>query len=1002
MRYLLLIWTFPLSGNYHHGMKLEKYYEDLSVQHIGTEKSRAYYMPLDGSGNSTSLLLSGNDWRVRVYPSPEDVDEMCIDADFDKSAFDQIPVPSTLEMLGYVQKMYTNVNYPFPYDPPYVPVDNPTGVFIKDFDKQTVAGRRYYLYFEGVDSAYFMYLNGEFIGYSEVPHSPSEFDITAKIKNGRNRLVVIVLKYSDGSYLEDQDKFRWSGIFRDVHLLDRPENHIEDFTVTADMHGKVTVTFNRLCGNPHILAVLKDNEGTLIAEKESEGDCIRFEIESPHLWSAEDPYLYSLSLYTGGECIQNRVGCRSVWIENGVVIFNGKPVKFMGVNRHESNPYTGASVTKEDALQDLKMMKTYNFNTIRTSHYPDCPWFYEMCSEYGFYVISEADVECHGVSHLYGGSHQWNFDTIARDRRFLPMILDRNERNVEVLKNQPCIFMWSLGNESGYGECFIETAKWVKERDNTRLVHYEGATHSVLHGVEVDDRYLDVDSFMYNDVNYMDTYFPDPKHPKPAILCEYIHSMGNGPGDPEDYISVIRKHPGIMGGCAWEWCDHATFEGEDPVHGPMYHYGGDAGEFPNDGNFCLDGLVYPDRRPHTGLLEYGNVLRPVRAGLVRQDKAEAVVRFQSFFSFRTLLGIEAVYEVKEHGNVLSGGTILLSSDSGESEEHTIKLPAVGDGDVYLNIFYRYTEGSPLVPSSTIIGFDQILIAEGKKSSMDLPVSSAISVSESAKEYVVSGDGFEYTIDRRKAVFTSIKVSGEERLSKPMDWTLWRAPTDNDRKIKREWKEVNFDRAESRAVSSYSSCDGKIAVLVFDFHLAAVSLQPFMKGVVRMEFNGEGKVKLSVDAERDLVFPFFPRFGAFFHFISDESDVCTYYGYGPYESYIDKRRASRIDRFSSPVSRMHEDYIVPQENGSHYGVTELEVGPVTAYASAPFSFNASYYTPQELERAKHNYELKKSGSLEVHLDYRQSGIGSGSCGPQLMPKYQLSEKHILWDIIIAFR
>ena len=986
---------------YYGGMKLEKYYEDLSVQHVGTEKSRAYYMPLDENGEATSLLLSGQEWKVRVYPSPEDVDGTFIDPAFDSSAFDTIPVPSTLEMLGYVQKQYTNVNYPIPYDPPFVPVDNPTAAYILDFDKKKSALRRYYLYFEGVDSAYFVYLNGKEIGYSEVPHSPSEFDVTDALNDGNNRLAVVVLKYSDGTYLEDQDKFRWSGIFRDVYLLDRPEEHIRDYVVTADMTGLVTLSFTSISGNPDIAVKLSDAEGNVLGQKESDGSPVSFRIDNPHLWNAEEPYLYTLEIAVPGETIVQKTGCRSVWIENSVVLFNGEPVKFLGVNRHESNPKTGATVTREDTLQDLKMMKAYNFNTIRTSHYPDAPWFYEMCDKYGFYVVSEADLECHGVSHLQGGSHQWNFDTIARDRNFLPAILDRNERNVEVNKNFPSVFMWSLGNESGWGECFIETAKYVKKLDPTRLVHYEGAMHSVLHGVEVDDDTIDCDSFMYNEVSFMDSYFPDPKHTKPAFLCEYIHAMGNGPGDIEEYIEVIRKHKEIMGGCAWEWCDHATYEGEDPIHGPMYHYGGDAGEFPNDGNFCLDGLVYPDRRPHTGLIEYGNVLRPVRASLTGQSDDEIFLTLRSYYTFRSLDGIEAVYEIKEHGRLLSSGSFALSALGGEEETVGIARPETGNGDVFINIFYRLSEERPLLEKGLVLGFDQLMLSPGEKKNTGIEAKGKVSLSSDEKFFTVSGEDFEYRFDRRRATLVSAKRGGVERLASPMEWTLWRAPTDNDRKIKKLWKEANFDRAESRAVFSEATTDKSIAMLSFDFHLSAASLQPFMTGRVVMSVNGDGEILVSVRVVRDLVFPFFPRFGALFHLVSDGSDECTYYGYGPHESYVDKHRASRVDYFTLPVARMHEDYIVPQENGSHWGVSEFSAGHICAHAAEPFSFNASYYTADELERASHNYELRESGNLEVHIDYRQSGIGSGSCGPQLVAKYQLSERHIDWDVVISF-
>lgn len=983
-------------------MKLERYYEDLSVQHVGTKESRAYYMPLDENGRDTSLLLSGPSWLFRLYPSPEDADGSFINPESIPDGFAPISVPSCLESLGYVQKQYTNVNYPIPYDPPYVPADNPVGAYILDFSKEKAAGRRYYLYFEGVDSAYYVYLNGEAVGYSEVPHSPSEFDVTDKLRDGENRLSVLVLKYSDGTYLEDQDKFRWSGIFRDVYLLDRPEDHIEDYEITADMHGHVSISFRSLSGKPHIKAVLSDADGRVLFEGESDGEGLSFTVDDPHMWSAEDPYLYSLELSVPGERIRGKVGLRSVWIEGKTVLFNGRPVKFIGVNRHESNPYTGAAVTREDTLEDLKLMKAYNINTIRTSHYPSAPWFYEMCSEYGFYVVSESDVECHGVLYQAGGSHQWNYDTIARDPSFCSMILDRSMMNVEVNKNACCVFMWSLGNESGYGENFIESARWVKERDRTRLVHYEGATHSVLHGVPVDDRYLDVDSFMYPEVSFIDAYYPDPKHEKPSFLCEYMHSMGNGPGDIEDYIEVFRRHPEIMGGCAWEWCDHATYEGEDPAHGPRFHYGGDAGEFPHDGNFCLDGLVYPDRRPHTGLIEYGNVLRPVRARLSAVADGFATIIFRSWFSFRSLEGIEAVYEIKEHGAPVSSGSIALSAAAGSEEEHRIAVPKTGNGDVHVTISYRRTSDEPLVPASVPFGFDQLTISEGEERVTAIQASGSVSIHEDEKSYTVSGEGFEYTVDKRKAVMTSARVNGEERLSSPMEWTIWRAPTDNDRKIKVQWKEDRFDHVSSRAVSSSAACDGDTATLAFSFRLLPMSRQAVISGEVLMSINGKGEMLLSVRAERDMSFTFLPRFGALFHLVSDGSESCTYYGYGPYESYVDKHRASWIDLFEAKVRDMHEDYIVPQENGSHYGVSELSVGPVFAWSGQPFSFNASYYTAKELERAAHNYELVPSGSLELHLDYRQSGIGSGSCGPQLMDRYQLSEKHIDWDIVISFR
>ena len=1002
-------------------MILEKYYENPEVLHVGCEETRCWYMPLDGQEKETGRLLSSVDWRFGYFPCIEDVPEF-YKKDFDEESFGRLEVPSCWQMAGFDQKQYTNTRYPFPCDPPYVPGNNPCGAYIKDFDlDKNETKKEQFLYFEGVDSCFYVWVNGKFVGYSQVSHSPSEFNITGKTKAGRNRLAVLVLKWCDGSYLEDQDKFRMSGIFRDVYLLLRPKERVRDYTVTTPVDfekdsAQVRIRLDAV-GTPQVECALYDGE-TLLAQQAPDADgTVSFTVEHPVLWNAEEPYLYTVKISTPEEVICQRVGIRTITIKNGVVLINEKPVKFKGVNRHDSSPFTGAVISKMDAMFDLRIMKEANINAIRTSHYPNAPWFPELCSEYGFYVIAEADLESHGVQDQYGGGTEKTFSQLAEDPAYREAVIDRSRRNVIRDKNQCCVIFWSLGNESGMGTNIEEAGRWVKQYDPTRLVHYESC-HFQPEGHVKDESMLDVESHMYASTQQIDEYFAAPGEKKPFIQCEFVHAMGNGPGDIEDYMQQIYKYDGFCGGFVWEWCDHATYEGKAADGREMYHYGGDAGEYPHDGNFCMDGLVFPDRRPHEGLYEWKNCIRPVRAELT--DRKKGIVRLHNMLDFRNLNGyVRLQYEIKKAGELLSEGSVdVLDIAPHGCGDIQIDLPGKKEEDCFLLITYYQASKDKLTQIGHVMGFDQIPLSEPKE--RELPFSKlpagekgSVTLTETPYAFCVScssGENFRYEFGKKEGNFIRMEKNGEACITAPVEWNVWRAPTDNDRNIVLEWRKAGYDRSTVKVYRVEAKVRQNVAVITCDFSIAAPVIQPFLHLHAVWSINAAGQVKLVLEGKRNTVFPFLPRFGLKFCLLvtaengekTEAGDVpVSYFGYGPHESYIDKHRASYMDLFSTTVGALHQDYIRPQENGSHYNCSFMQAGGFMAQGKRPFSFNASEYTPEELTEKAHNYELEKAGCVVACTDYKMSGVGSNSCGPALLEQYRFDEEEFQWEMLYSF-
>lgn len=1004
-------------------MIIPHYYENPNLLHENTMPARAYYIPasrrmgdlVEHREESDRIQFLNGTWKFKYYESIYDVKETFYQTEFDVSSFAEVTVPGVWQNEGYNAHQYTNIKYPFPFDPPYVPQDVPCGAYVYDFDyhKDEMAGKAF-LNFEGVDSCFYLWLNGSYVGYSQVSHATSEFDITALIKEGKNTIAVLVMKWCDGSYLEDQDKFRMSGIFRDVYLLKRPAKAIRDYRITTSVENTFARIDLDVSFTEGILTkvTLEDKNGAVAAFGILEKDgTLPLEVACPVLWNTENPYLYTLILETEYETIVDHVGFRTIEIVDKVLFFNGQKIKFRGVNRHDSDPVTGFTIDVKKLMTDLSLMKQHNFNAIRSSHYPNAPYFYQLCDRYGFMVIDEADIEAHGPFMLYRKEdtdynrfHRWN-EQIADDPAWEASILDRVQLMVKRDKNRPSIVMWSMGNESAYGCNFEKALKWTKEYDPTRLTQYESARYR-NYDITYDYSNLDLYSRMYPSLSEIEEYL-EKDGSKPFLLVEYCHSMGNGPGDFEDYFQMIQKHDRMCGGFVWEWCDHAIDKGPAPNGKQMYFYGGDHGETVHDGNFCMDGLVYPDRSPHTGLLEYKNVYRPAR--VVSYEQPTGKLLLHNYMDFDDLKDyVNAKYEVTCDGLTVTSGKLELPSVLPHSEgEVTLPIRVPARGKVFLKITYTLKKEMGLMEKGHSLGFDEVKLGNEdprNQTAVKWLEKAApyqeLEVSENDTQVVVKGNAFLYVYNKKNGMFESLVFAGREYIDRPVELNIWRAPTDNDMYTRLEWKKAHYDKACVRAYHTdiFQSKDG--VSLFVKASMSAATIQKILDASITWHIACDGSITSDIHVKKNEEFPDLPRFGLRL-FLNRNLKNVSYFGMGPHESYRDKHRSTSHGLYRAKVSEMHEDYLMPQENGSHFDCDYVDIANgqfgFAAASEKTFSFNASVYTQEELERAAHNYELEVSDHTVLCLDYAQNGIGSNSCGPVLSDPYRFNDVEFRFSI-----
>lgn len=841
-----------------------------SFARIGTMPHRSYYIPFaeddkiktvygivsrESSSRFTSL---DGIWQIKAHSCVEDFD---INETLDAT----IPVPSCVQMHGYDQIQYLNSRYPFPVILGRIPHDNPCWHYRRSFELKKTEGERYYLNFEGVDSAFYLYVNGQFKGYSQISHATSEFDVTELVVDGENTLDVLVLKWCISTYLECQDKFRFSGIFRNVYMLTRPEKHITDYRINASLDGDDGVlSFKN--ESPLPIEIKLGKQKAVVRSNKT----VEMRIANVSKWTADAPNLYTLELRAGGEKIIEQVGFRTVTIDGKVFKINGEHIKLKGVNRHDFNCKTGATVSLANMVEDLRLMKYLNVNAVRTSHYPNRPEFYQLCDKFGLYVMDEADLETHGAAHRQPGHSDLLWQNYADNEIFEPGITDRHVALVERDKNRPSVIIWSLGNESSFGKAFIKGTKYIRKRDATRPVHYENLQNAAPKYYYT--KLVDMCSMMYPSIERIKKdVLENPKETRPFVMCEYTHAMGNSCGDIADYWELINSSDQLMGAFVWEWADHGikTKKG--------FLYGGDFGEPEHDGNFCCDGLLTPDRKLKSNALE-----------------------------------MRAVY------------------------------------------------GGKRTPKPT-----DVKLPEAKANAGSI----AIEVNEYTGE------------------LTSIKADGREVLRAPMRFNFLRY-TDNERTLYPGWiNKYRLGACRQYALECKKTANG----YSFSGVVAANCFEPAITFDISYAVSGN---ELTVDVGYEFAdyIESPARFGLEFA-VDKAFDKFAYVGFGPTESYVDKKTACDYGYYESTAAENYDlGFVRPQESGSHCDSKYLEVKELfTLTAETPFSFSVNPYTTKQLCETKHNFELPKNDFVNVCVDLALRGVGSHSCGPKLDAKYEIPKK-----------
>ncbi|MEM3545756.1 MAG: glycoside hydrolase family 2 TIM barrel-domain containing protein [Candidatus Bathyarchaeia archaeon] len=1006
------------------------------------------------------------EWKFKLCENPSSTPRDFYKVNFNDEEWDAIQVPSNWQMLGYDKPIYVNVRYPFRADPPKVPRDwNPTGLYRKTFNiPEDWHGRQIFLVFDGVDSAFYVWVNGEIVGYSQDSRLPAEFNITRYVKPGWNLLAVKVLRWSDGSYLEDQDMWRLSGIYRDVYLYCTPPIHIRDFFVRTffdekyqDATLKVRINIRNYSEKTSPLHTLElklyDGEGVqlftepvraYVGEIKPESEAVlevEKKIPKPRKWSAEDPYLYTLILTLRnekGEVVEVescRVGFRQVEIKNGRILINGVPVYLKGVNRHEHDDVRGHAITVESMIKDIELMKKFNFNAVRTSHYPNHPAWYDLCDKYGIYVIDEANIECHGLvgflrtmfqieetfgkhweellrefrEKLEGKTWREVMEEImkrfpryiepAQDPEWLHAFMERFVRMVERDKNHPCVIMWSLGNESGYGPNHDAMSGWVHGYDPTRPVHYEGTIHTAEKKIS---KSVDVISIMYPTLERLVQLAEDPEEDRPVIMCEYAHSMGNSTGNLKEYWETIYKHKRLCGGFIWDWVDQGlkrmTEDGRE-----WWAYGGDFGDEPNDGNFCINGLVWPDRKPHPAMWECKKIQQPVEAEAV--DLAKGVIRVFNRFDFTNLDIVDIFWELSEDGRIIQQGALpKIHTPPHESELITIpfKTPELKPGAEYwLMIRYKLSRDTVWAEKGYEIGWSQFKMPFNTPPkplirAEDMP---PLTVKETDEEVAISGRDFKLTLDKKTGRITSIEYKGFKIVKEGPLLNLWRAPTDNDiPRLAPMWRRAGLDRlrhtAESVKIEKIS--DQVVHVVVEASLHTPENVEKFKcRYTYRIYGSSDVIIDVDVDPAADLP-PSIPRIGLKMT-IPGGFEKFTWFGRGPHENYCDRKEGAAVGVYTGTVDEQYVPYIKPQENGNKTDVRWASLTNDSGFGllivGMPLiEVSAHHYTIEDFEKAKHTYELKRRDDITLNIDYKQSGLGGGSCGPDTLPQYLVKPEH----------
>ncbi len=964
--------------------------------------------------------LDGN-WKFHYAPNPDTLPEGFFAEDFDAAAWDEIEVPGNWMLQGYDKPIYCNVRMPIPNTPPFVPQeDNPTGLYRREFDLPADwQGRRVILFFGGVESAFYVWVNGQKVGFSKDSRLPAEFDITAFVRPGKNVVVTEVIRWSDGSFLEDQDHWRMGGMYRHVMVYALPKTYLADVFAKPSLDASLTDGMleveARLGGVSEqttgwrVEMQLFDAQGQPVfagyqgAEyKFNTWDIAKVTlsqpVEAPQKWSHETPYLYSLVVAlidSQGQPVQyfsTRVGFRKVEIRNRELLVNGRPVLFKGVNRHEHDEKRGKALTMESMLADILLMKRYNVNAVRTCHYPNDERWYDLCDEYGIYVWDEANIETHSV-------YNW----LCNDPEWRNAFVERGARMVERDKNHPSVITWSLGNESGYGPNHDAIAGWIRGYDPSRIVHYEGTTRL---GWDAGHLASDLTCPMYPPIDRMIDYALNPSYTRPLIMCEYAHAMGNSVGNLKEYWEAIENYHGLQGGFIWDWVDQGLVK-TDKKGVSYWAYGGDFGDTINDMNFCINGLIFPDRTPHPPMVELKKLSQPVAVRAV--DLENGLVEVVNKHDFVTLGYLKGSWELAVDGEVVQYGPLpRMTTRPGFAETISIpyRVPRLSFGEeCFLTLRFKLAEDTLWAQAGHEVAWEQFKLpvaASAPAVAVELP---AVTVQETGAEIAVSGPDFEVAFDRESGKITRYAWQGVDLVQSGPALNVWRAPTDNDgfkwmtddpwirsqKKLLSQWLVAGLDRLVSRLDLLECAQVRPQAVEVRAVHtLQAEGVEAGFRHAVTYTVFGNSAVRMD-----QLVTPFgslpaLPRLGVSLT-VPAGFENFTWLGRGPEESYIDRKAGVPVGLYQGTVDEQYVPYIMPQENGNKTDVRWAALSSASgvgllATGEPLLEVSVSHYTADDLYQAMHTNELTRRDEVTFNLDWMQCGLGGNSCGPRTLDKY----------------
>lgn len=962
-------------------------YRDKQKALNGKIEDSKYYFSLNGK------------WKFHWAKNPDRKPLDFYKAEFNRKSWKEINVPADWQMEGYGVPIYTNVKYPFEKNPPYIPEDyNPVGSYYKNFElSENWVNEKVILHFGAVNSAFFVWVNGNQVGMGKGSKTPVEFDISEFITKGENSIAVQVYRWNDGSYLEDQDMWRLSGIEREVYIYKEPKTYVKDYFFKPDLDKKYqTGLFDlnikmagKLNGETLSVKLTDKSTGKDVFTKEIKGGediTVNGKIKNVKKWSAEHPNLYQLIIsIEGKEAIYytDLVGFRKIEVKNKQVCINGEPILFKGVNRHEHDMITGHVVSEESMLEDIKLMKLNNINSVRTSHYPSHPKFYELCDIYGLYIVNEANIESHAMGSLWNGGYTLE-KTLGNNPLWKDAHLNRTIRMVERDKNHPSVIIWSLGNEAGSGVNFEATSSWIKKRDNSRLVQYEQAWL---------ESYTDIVCPMYYKIEDMKDYLK-LNDPRPFVLCEYMHSMGNSGGNLVDYWDLIESEPQLQGGFIWDWVDQGI-QKELPDGRKFFAYGGDFGTYdvPSDEDFCLNGLVFPDRTPKPILHE----VKAVYQNFKFKKLTDKTFEIKNFNSFTSSDNFTFTYSILENGVEVQHAELSLEKTIRPNSKEEVKIPAFNfapskEKEYYLNIVAKTNKKQGLVPKGHSIAKGQILLQAAKTKSKIAATGGKIKVIEKTDELIIEGDKFSAVFSTKKGYLKSYIYKAQELLKSPLTNNFWRIPTNNDRGYGMQYHLRNWNEASKESELKKITWNKKNNDVIITVEQSYLNGECESQNIYTV--NDDGTINISSEFTKSDSLPEMPRIGMRYKLPSNYNQM-SWYGRGPHESYQDRKTGAFMGLYKGTVEEQFVPYIYPQENGNKTDVRWMTLTNENGIgfkisSSEPLGIGASNNSLEDYEpEYRHSYEIPKRDFIEVYIDHLQMGVGGdNSWGYKPHEKYRL--------------